>query len=188
MTISPNYDLHGKVVGASKIARDISAQRRAAEQQRLLLSEMKHRVRNSFAIASGLLRLSADQASTVDEIVSLMRGRFLALAAAHSLGVPATADELDGYAGQSLADLLGVILLPFTGADADNVTIEIPESRCAGMPSRRWRWCCTSFAPIRSNTVPCLTTTAVFRSAVKSKTRDSSSPGTSAFQSDGRVR
>ncbi len=125
VTISPIHDRTGQVVGASKIARDISAQHRAAEQQRLLLAEMKHRVRNSFAIASGLLRLSSNQASTVDEMVSLMRGRFLALAAAHSLGVPATADEIAGYGSRSLKDLLGVILLPFAGAGAEAANVDI---------------------------------------------------------------
>lgn len=129
VTISPIHDPDGRVVGASKIARDISAQHRAAEQQRLLLSEMKHRVRNSFAIASGLLSLSANHVSDVGELVSLMRGRFLALAAAHSLGAHATADELAAYDSRSLGDLLAAILLPFTGelAEAANVAVDIEE-------------------------------------------------------------
>lgn len=129
VTISPIHDLNGQVVGASKIARDISAQNRATEQQRLLLSEMKHRVRNSFAIASGLLRLSANHVSDVEELVSLMRGRFLALAAAHSLGAHATADEVAVYESRSLQDLLTAILLPFTGEidDAPNVAIDLQD-------------------------------------------------------------
>ncbi|WP_158248107.1 PAS domain S-box protein [Paracoccus sp. SY] len=70
VSISPIRDRTGRVVGASKIARDITAQHRAAVQQRMLLSEMKHRVGNSFAIAGSLLRLCARQTSTVEDLLT----------------------------------------------------------------------------------------------------------------------
>ena len=124
VSISPIRDRNGKVIGASKIARDITAQRRAAEQQRLLLSEMRHRVGNSFAIASGLLRLCADQASEVDDFVGLMRGRFLALAAAHSLAAPATAEGTESSGERPLGALLEAILQPFTGPLPADVRVE----------------------------------------------------------------
>lgn len=124
VSISPIRDRNGKVIGASKIARDITAQRRAAEQQRLLLSEMRHRVGNSFAIASGLLRLCADQASEVDDFVGLMRGRFLALAAAHSLATPATAEGAESSGDRPLGGLLEAILQPFTGPLPADVRVE----------------------------------------------------------------
>ena len=89
VTISPIRDGDGQVVGASKIARDITIQKQAARRQHLLLSEMKHRVGNSFAVASGLLSISAREAETVDDLVDAMRGRFMALSAAHTLAVPA---------------------------------------------------------------------------------------------------
>ena len=44
LTISPLRDPEGKIIGASKIARDITERKRAEEQQRLLLREMDHRV------------------------------------------------------------------------------------------------------------------------------------------------
>jgi len=124
VSISPIRDSSGKVVGASKIARDITAQHRTAEQQRLLLSEMKHRVGNSFAIASGLLRLCAGQASTVDDFVGLMRGRFMALATAHSLAAPSIAGGPETSGEKPLRALLESILQPFTGSLPDGVNIE----------------------------------------------------------------
>lgn len=43
LTVSPIRDPAGKVIGASKIARDITERRRAQEQRELLLREMNHR-------------------------------------------------------------------------------------------------------------------------------------------------
>lgn len=114
VTISPVRNAAGEIVGASKIARDITAQHRAAEQQRLLLSEMRHRVGNCFAIASGLLPLCAEQAATVDDLVSLMRGRFRALASAHALAAPTLAVDGVQAGHRPLDALLSAILDPFT--------------------------------------------------------------------------
>lgn len=46
LSVSPLRDSQGVVIGASKIARDITDRRRAEEQQQLLLQEMNHRVQN----------------------------------------------------------------------------------------------------------------------------------------------
>ncbi|WP_347140683.1 PAS domain S-box protein [Paracoccus sp. SSK6] len=125
VSISPIRDRHGQVVGASKIARDITAQHRAAEQQRLLLSEMKHRVGNSFAIASGLLNLCARQTSTGEDLVTQMRGRFLALAAAHSLTAPvASVEGSTVFEKRPLRGLLEAILEPFGGSSPVNLSLE----------------------------------------------------------------
>ncbi|MEJ0043199.1 MAG: PAS domain S-box protein [Rhizomicrobium sp.] len=58
ITVSPIRDSSGRVVGASKIARDISERRRAQEQQELLLGEMKHRTRNFVAVVDAIARQS----------------------------------------------------------------------------------------------------------------------------------
>ena len=46
LTVSPILDADGQVVGASKIARDITAQRRAAERERELMAEAQQLARN----------------------------------------------------------------------------------------------------------------------------------------------
>lgn len=83
LTISPIKDRHGKVVGASKIARDITDRKRAEEARELLLQEIKHRVKNTLgtvqAIASQTFR-----SSPVEER-SAFAARLRALSGAHDL-------------------------------------------------------------------------------------------------------
>jgi PAS domain S-box-containing protein len=45
LTVSPLKDAAGKIVGASKIARDITERRRAQERQQLLINEIQHRIK-----------------------------------------------------------------------------------------------------------------------------------------------
>jgi PAS domain S-box-containing protein len=64
LTVSPVRNPEGKITGASTIARDITERRRAEEQQRLLLRELDHRVKNLFAVSGGVAALSARLAAT----------------------------------------------------------------------------------------------------------------------------
>jgi PAS domain S-box-containing protein len=88
LTVSPLKNAEGTVVGASKIARDITERRRAQEQQNLLLREMSHRVKNLFAVTSGLVTLSAHSARTPADLAEAVRERLGALARAHGLTRP----------------------------------------------------------------------------------------------------
>lgn len=60
LTISPVKNAKGEIIGASKIARDISDKKRAEETKDMLLHEIKHRVKNTLgtvqAIASQTFR------------------------------------------------------------------------------------------------------------------------------------
>ena len=49
-------DRRGRIVGASKIARDISERKALEERQRLLLGELRHRVKNLLALVLALAR------------------------------------------------------------------------------------------------------------------------------------
>jgi PAS domain S-box-containing protein len=88
LTVSPIKNEKGEVVGASKIARDVTELKRARERQDLLLREMDHRIKNLFALAMSVLSLSGRSAGSVPELIRSARDRLSALARAQDLTLP----------------------------------------------------------------------------------------------------
>lgn len=125
LTVSPIKSLDGRIVGASKIARDITEQRRAQERQKLLLREMNHRVKNLFTIASSLVSLSARSATTPRELASDVGARLAALARAHELTLSRTPDSAaPAEASTTLHALITTIIAPYDDeAPSGRVTI-----------------------------------------------------------------
>ena len=120
LTISPLRDPEGKIIGASKIARDITERKRAEEQQRLLLREMDHRVKNLFALAGGVVALSARSATTPQALSSALRERLAALAKAHALTLrPFSETNHSMEQSTTLHALIQTILLPHDGRTDD---------------------------------------------------------------------
>ena len=136
LTISPVRDPDGRIIGASKIARDISERRRADERQRIMLREMDHRVKNLFALASGVVSLSTRSATSVETLSSSVRARLSALAHAHALTLPVMTDSgLRMEQSTTLHALIHVILAPYGGQTVDDrarVTISGPDIPIAG--------------------------------------------------------
>jgi PAS domain S-box-containing protein len=136
LTVSPVRNQQGVIVGASKIARDITARTRAEQQQRLLLREMDHRVKNLFALASGVVALSARSATTVQELSSAVRDRLAALARAHALTLPVTSEGGKRIEqSTTLHALIRTILLPYEGrtdGDKPRVAFSGPDIRLVG--------------------------------------------------------
>ena len=85
LTVSPIKDGRGRIVGASKIARDITERKRAQEQEYLLLREMSHRIKNLFTVAGSIVALSARGADTAEDLAQSVQDRLAALARAHEL-------------------------------------------------------------------------------------------------------
>ncbi|MHA6346447.1 PAS domain S-box protein [Roseivivax sp. CAU 1761] len=85
LTISPIVSPDGKVIGASKIARDISERKAHEELQRLLFNELNHRVKNMLATIQAVARQTLRTARGTKEFVTSFSGRLSALASAHDL-------------------------------------------------------------------------------------------------------
>jgi PAS domain S-box-containing protein len=142
ITVSPIKNEKGEIVGASKIARDIGERKRAQERQELLLREMDHRIKNLFALAVSVLRLSGRWARSVPELIDSASNRLSALARAHALTLPrGSKDSPEPAKSATLRSLIEAITAPHdNGDDASfrrfSITgcdIEIAGSRISGM-------------------------------------------------------
>jgi PAS domain S-box-containing protein len=119
LTISPIRNAMGQVVGASKVARDITERRQAQEQQQLLLRELDHRVKNLFTVASSVVALSARSAGTVGELASAVQGRLSAMARAHALTLSTTCNLDRTERSTMLHALISAIAAPYEDGPAD---------------------------------------------------------------------
>ncbi|QXX76300.1 PAS domain S-box protein [Methylovirgula sp. HY1] len=136
LTVSPILNAAGKIIGASKIARDITERRRAEEQQNLLVREMDHRVKNLFALASSVVTLSARSPKTVEDLIAAVRARLGALSRAHTLTL-AQITEGAGPTEQSttMHALIETIVAPFDTSSesaSSRVVITGPDISIAG--------------------------------------------------------
>lgn len=68
-----------------RIVRDITDKKRAEEQQRLLLQELNHRVKNTLSVVQGLAHQTFKSGGAPVHLVQSFEGRLGALAAAHNL-------------------------------------------------------------------------------------------------------
>jgi PAS domain S-box-containing protein len=122
LTVSPIRNSRGKIVGASKIARDITELNKARERQRLLLREMSHRVKNLFALSGSLVSLSARSAKSPHELAESTRARLSALARAQALTF---SDGFGDAARQptTLQSLLRTIVAPFDEPEHPRIVV-----------------------------------------------------------------
>jgi PAS domain S-box-containing protein len=113
LTVSPIKNEKDEIVGASKIARDISELKRVRERQDLLLREMDHRVKNLFALAISVLTLSGRSAASVPEVIRSAGDRLSALARAHALTLSHDSKDVPQAAKPAtLHTLIGAITAP----------------------------------------------------------------------------
>jgi PAS domain S-box-containing protein len=111
LTVSPISDGLGRIVGASKIARDITEQKLREEQINLLAREADHRTKNLLALAQATVHLTNGE--TAAELKSAIEGRLRALANAHTLLAQSR------WAGADLRNLALEELSPYCAEDDD---------------------------------------------------------------------
>jgi two-component system, chemotaxis family, CheB/CheR fusion protein len=116
ITVSPVKDSTGKVIGASKIARDITEAKQAQARQELLTQEIYHRTRNLFAVVHSVVARSFAGKRTVQEAEAAVLGRLHSLAQTHAMLIDQQAQVAD------LADVIRNEMSPYSG----RVVIEGP--------------------------------------------------------------
>jgi PAS domain S-box-containing protein len=119
LTVSPVRNAEGKIVGASKIARDITEQKRSQEQIATLAREAEHRSKNMLANVQAIVNLS--QADTLDAQKAVIEGRIRALANVHSLFVETR------WIGAELSTIATQELAPYAVADKTRMRIDGPQ-------------------------------------------------------------
>ena len=142
LTVSPVKRPDGTIIGASKIARDITERKRAQQQQRLLLREMDHRIKNLFTLSSSVVSLSARSARTPRELATEVGERLSALARAHALTLPKPGEARQAEPATSLHALIRTIASPYDrgiGRNETRISVSGPDISLAGD-------CVTAFA------------------------------------------
>lgn len=118
LTVSPIKNSRGEIIGASKIARDISALKESERKIRLLLREVNHRVKNQFAVLLSMIRETRKRTDDPEEFEFLIRERIIALSKSHDLLVSSE------WVGASVFDLVEEHLKPF--GHEEQVTLSGP--------------------------------------------------------------
>ncbi|HWA01557.1 MAG TPA: PAS domain S-box protein, partial [Caulobacterales bacterium] len=85
LSVAPLKDQNGRVVGASKIARDITERKRHEQMLEYLVRELNHRVKNSLATVQGIANQTLRYSDSREEFVATFNRRIRAFARAHSL-------------------------------------------------------------------------------------------------------
>jgi PAS domain S-box-containing protein len=118
LTVSPVKDAGGNIIGASKIARDISEQKRAQEQIATLAREAEHRSKNLLSTVQATVMLS--QSDTSEGLKEVIDGRIRALNNVHSLFAQTR------WIGADLSTIAAQELAPFSADSTRRVRIDGP--------------------------------------------------------------
>jgi two-component sensor histidine kinase len=105
LTVSPIKYAEGKIIGASKIARDVTERKQNQAQIANLAGEAEHRAKNVLASVQAVVRLS--QSDTPGGLKDAIEGRIQALANVHTLFVQSR------WTGADLRSLVTQELSPY---------------------------------------------------------------------------
>jgi PAS domain S-box-containing protein len=82
---TPLKNAEGRVVGAINLLVDISDRKRAEEQQKVLVDELNHRVKNTLAIVQSIAFQTMRSAGAGESFAGTFEARLMALSKAHDL-------------------------------------------------------------------------------------------------------
>jgi PAS domain S-box-containing protein len=118
LTVSPIKNTAGRVMGASKIARNITERKRAEEHINILAREVDHRSKNLLALVQATVHLA--RADTPQDLKAAIEGRIQALATAHTLL------SQSRWVGADLQSLVAEELAPYCQDGEERVRINGP--------------------------------------------------------------
>nr|WP_306268873.1 GAF domain-containing protein [Pararhizobium sp. IMCC3301] len=117
----------GELQGAVCNIIDISERKRAEEVRQLLLRELNHRVKNLFAVTSGMIQMTARHSKDVNEMAKALGGRLMSLARAHELVTSSIESQQKSTAPTQLCLLIEAVMEPHTGMHQDALRLAGPD-------------------------------------------------------------
>jgi PAS domain S-box-containing protein len=119
LTVSPVKNAEGKIVGASKVARDVTEQKRNRERIGVLAREAEHRSKNLLSNVQAIVNLS--QSGTSEGLKLAIGGRIRAMANVHSLFVETR------WIGAELSAIVRQEFAPYLDENDARVRMEGPK-------------------------------------------------------------
>ena len=120
----PVRDDQGRIVRWIGTCTDIDEAKRGAEQNELLSRELSHRIKNIFAVISGLIGLSARQEPERRAFARGLQDRIAALGRAHEFARPHSEQSRPVIGASTLQGLLAELFRPYPAFDAGRMTVE----------------------------------------------------------------
>ena len=118
LSVSPVKNAEGNIVGAAKIARDITEQKRSQDLIATLAREAEHRSKNLLSTVQATVMLS--QSDTADGLKKVIDGRIRALSNIHSLFAQTR------WIGADLSTIATQELAPYSADSPTRVRIDGP--------------------------------------------------------------
>jgi PAS domain S-box-containing protein len=109
LTISSIEDSAGHIIGASKIARDITERKRVEEHREMLLNELNHRVKNTLVTVQSFASQTLRNAKSTAEARAMFEPRLIALAKAHDVLTR------EHWEGANLHEVVSDSIAPYSG-------------------------------------------------------------------------
>jgi PAS domain S-box-containing protein len=110
-----DFDAAGRCLRLTGLTTDITDRKRAEEQQRMLVRELDHRVKNLLASIAKVAQRTREGSSSIDEYLPGLDSRIQSMTNAHALL------SRSRWQGVRLAELVGTELAPFVRADGASV-------------------------------------------------------------------
>lgn len=119
----PIRDEAGQIIRWMGTCTDIHEHKQQAEQNEILGRELSHRIKNIFAVVSGLIGMSARRQKEHREFASELRARVTALGRAHELVRPHSERSRPKMETESLHAVFAEILSPYPAMAEGRISI-----------------------------------------------------------------
>lgn len=110
-----------------KAQREITERRQAEEARLVVLRELNHRVKNLFAVAVGMVTMTARTSDSTGRMAEALTGRLRALASAHELIRPNIMSENQQPQHTSVAAMIDRVLAPHLSDRNAQLRLEGPD-------------------------------------------------------------